>query len=90
MDENGHPVLQMRADENRVEVGLAPGNVLQSDAPPQLVRQLLEARLQAELSRRASHGISETEVARDWELLQKSIAASEARVAAEGSRGSRP
>ena len=88
MDENGHPVLQMRADENPVEVGLAPGNVLQSDAPPELVRQLLAARLQAELSRRASHGISETEVARDWELLQKSIAASQAQVSAEASRGS--
>ena len=36
MDENGQPVLQMRADENPVEVGLAPGNVLQSDAPPEL------------------------------------------------------
>jgi hypothetical protein len=46
---------------------------LRSEAPPQLVRQLLEARLQAELSRRASHGISETEVARDWELLQRTI-----------------
>ena len=90
MDEKGQPVLQMRADENPAEVGLAPGNVLQSDAPPELVRQLLAARLQAELSRRASHRISETEVARDWELLQKSIAASEPRVAAEGSRGSQP
>ena len=96
VDENGQPVLQMRADDGAAEVGLAPGNVLQSDAPPQLVRQLLEARLQAELSRRASRGISETEVARDWELLQKSIAASETRVGAgglsrpEASRGSQP
>jgi hypothetical protein len=95
MDENGHPVLQMRADENPVEVGLAPGNVLESDAPPELVRQLLAARLQAELSRRSSHGISETEVARDWEMLQKSIAASETQVSAgglirSGARGSQP
>jgi len=89
MDENGQPVLQMRSDENPAEIGLAAGNILQSDAPPELVRQLLTARLQAELGRRASHGISETEVARDWELLQKSIA-SQAQVATEASRGSQP
>src|SRR5437762_13049797 len=90
MDDNGQPVLQMATDQGPAQVGVTAENTLQSDAPPQLVRQLLEARLQAELSRRASHGISETEVARDWKLLQKSIAASESRVAAEVSRGSQP
>jgi hypothetical protein len=65
----------MRVDEREAEIRLSADSVLQSDAPPDLVRHLLEARLQAELSRRASHGISETEVARDWALLQKSISA---------------
>ena len=95
IDEDGQPVLHMRPDDIPAEVGLAAGNVLQSDAPPNLVRQLLEARLQAELSRRASHGISETEVARDWALLQKTIAESAPRVWAGGtirevSHGSQP
>jgi hypothetical protein len=73
-DENGQPILEMQTQDVPAQVGLSADNVLQSDAPPQLVRQLLEARLQAELNRRASHGISETEVARDWELLQRTIA----------------
>jgi hypothetical protein len=75
LDENGSAVLKMRVDEREAEIRLSADSVLQSDAPPDLVRHLLEARLQAELSRRASHGISETEVARDWALLQKSISA---------------
>jgi hypothetical protein len=73
VDENGQPVLEMQTHDIPAQVGLSAGNLLRSEAPPQLVRQLLEARLQAELSRRASHGISETEVARDWELLQRTI-----------------
>jgi hypothetical protein len=60
--------------ENHVQMGVSAGNLLAGDAPPQLVRQLLEARLQAELSHRSPHGVSETEVQRDWDLLQKSMA----------------
>jgi hypothetical protein len=78
IDDNGQPILHMPSEQASAQVGLSAGNVLQSDAPPQVVRQLLEARLQVELSRRASHGISETEVARDWDLLQKTIGASDA------------
>lgn len=84
LDENGSAVLKMRVDERQAEIGLSADTVLQSDAPPDLVRQLLEARLQAELSRRAWHGISETEVARDWALLQKSISATNSRALAGG------
>jgi hypothetical protein len=38
------------------------------------VSQLLEARLQSELRRRSARDISETEVERDWQLLQTSMA----------------
>ena len=84
MDDNGQPVLQMPTDQGMAEVGITAENILQSDAPPQLVRQMLEARLHAELSRRASHGISETEVERDWALLQRAIGASDSRASAGG------
>jgi hypothetical protein len=77
IDEKGRPVLHMRLEDTPAQVGLSVDNILQSDAPPQVVRQLVEARLQVELSRRESHGISETEVARDWALLQKTIEASD-------------
>lgn len=69
-DADGHPVLRMQVGSEIVDVGLSTENVLTSKASPEIVRHLLEARLQAELHR-SPHRIAETEVARDWELLQK-------------------
>jgi hypothetical protein len=70
-DEHGMPVLEMQLGEQTVNVGAAAENVLRSDAPSQLVQQLLEARLQSELQKKASARISQSEVARDWRLLQQ-------------------
>lgn len=71
VDPEGRPVLQLRFGEDWVQVGDSAGNVFAGNAPPQLVRQLLEARLASELTRRSAHGVTETEVARDWKLLQQ-------------------
>lgn len=73
VDEQGRPVLEMQVGENLVRIGAAAGNVLEGSAPPELVRQLLEARLQSELHQRSSNGLSENELARDWKLLQQSM-----------------
>ena len=78
VDAQGQPVLQLPVEDGLVEVGMAAGNVLNGNAPPELVSQLLEARLQSELRRRSAQDISETEVERDWQLLQKSMAAEKA------------
>ena len=78
IDEQGRPVLLVHMGERVVQIGISADNVLNGDAPPQLVRQLLEARLKSELSSRTPHGLSENEVARDWELLQKSMPISDA------------
>jgi hypothetical protein len=78
IDEQGRPVLLVHMGERVVQIGISVDNVLNGDAPPQLVRQLLEARLQSELSSHTPHGLSENEVARDWELLQKSMFISDA------------
>jgi hypothetical protein len=77
IDEQGRPVLLVHLGERVVQIGISADNVLNGDAPPELVRQLLEARLQSELSNRTPHGLSENEVARDWELLQKSMPTSD-------------
>jgi hypothetical protein len=77
VDEQGRPVLQLQSGERVVQIGVSADNILSGNAPPQLVRQLLEARLQAELRNKAAQNISETEVARDWELLQKTVAESD-------------
>lgn len=70
VDEQGRPVLQVQVGDSTIQIGVAADNILSGNAPPQLVRQLLEARLQSELRRRSAQGISETEVDRDWKLLQ--------------------
>ena len=74
VDAQGRPMLQMEVDDRLVQVGNSAKNILNGQAPPQLVRQLLEARLESELNRRSPHAISESEVERDWDLLQKSMA----------------
>ncbi len=73
VDAQGRPVLEMELGNDVVQLGASPGNVLKGHAPPQLVRQLIEARLQSELRGRSSRGLSETEVVRDWNLLQKTM-----------------
>ncbi len=72
VDEDGMPALQMQVDGERVQLGIAAGNVLNGNAPPELLRQLIEARLQSELHR-SPGSISETEVARDWDLLRRTM-----------------
>jgi hypothetical protein len=74
VDNQGRPVIEVQVGESQVQIGVAANNVLNGNAPPELVRQLLEARLQSELRSRSAQGISETEVARDWDLLQRIIA----------------
>lgn len=73
VDPEGRPILQFRFGQDWVQVGDSAENILAGNAPPQLVRQLLEARLQSELSHRSPHGITENEVARDWKLLQETL-----------------
>jgi len=80
VDDRGRPVLDVKVGENQAQIGATADNILGSNASPEMVRQLLEARLQAEL-RQSRHGLSETELARDWELLQKTMAESDSPVA---------
>jgi hypothetical protein len=96
VDEQGRPILQLQIGERQVEVGVSAGNVLNGNAPPELVRQLLEARLQSELRHKSTFGISETEIARDWKFLEKAMGDSDsthtARTAprSENVRGNKP
>jgi len=82
VDEEGRPVLEMQIGDESVRVGIAADNVLSSNAPPQIVRQLLEARLQSELHHGSVHGLTQTEVARDWKLLEQSMAGHDSTIAA--------
>ena len=96
VDDHGRPILQLQVGGSLVQVGVSADNVLNGNAPPQLVRQLLEARLQSELRSKSGQGLTDTEIARDWALLQKTAAASDSPVVTrpaprtENSRGNRP
>jgi hypothetical protein len=70
LDSQGHPILEMQIGEKFVRVGASASNIMNSNAPPELVRQLLEARLGSELRHPSPHSIAESEVDRDWNLLQ--------------------
>jgi hypothetical protein len=96
VDEQGRPVLDVHVGESVVRVGVSADNILSGNAPPEMERQLLEARLQSELRRRSPQGLSETEIARDWELLQKTMVESDSPIASriaprlETGRGNQP
>jgi len=72
-DAQGRPVLRMQVGENLVEIGASADNVLNGNGSPQLVRQLLEARLESELRHKSPVGLTEAEIERDWRLLQQTM-----------------
>ncbi len=74
LDEQDRPVLNLRMGEGMVRVGVSAQNILQGDAPLQLVQHIIEARLQSELKHAPQRGISQEDVSRDWNLLRQSMA----------------
>lgn len=96
LDADGRPVLDVQVDGEIVQIGASPDNILSGNAPPQLVRELLEARLASELRKRPARSISEMEVDRDWKLLQQTMNENDYSLAswsaphAENVRGDRP
>jgi hypothetical protein len=96
VDEQGRPVLEMEVGGNPVQVGDSAENILNGSAPPQLVRQLLEARLQSELKNGSARGLTEVEIARDWKLLQQTLPENDEHLTArsasrpENVRGNKP
>jgi hypothetical protein len=82
LDSRGSPVLEVRVGEKSVRVGVSAGNIMDGNSPPELVRQLLEARLESEFRRPLPHGISENGVERDWTLLNQAASKSDSRLTA--------
>jgi hypothetical protein len=72
-DSDGRLVLTMQFQGRMVRIGASADNLLNGNAPPQLIRELLEARLQSELHTKSPHEITESEVTRDWKLLQQTL-----------------
>jgi hypothetical protein len=68
-DQDGRPVLRVRDGQNFVAVGIARDNILNHS--PSLARDLLTARLRAELQRSGDPRASGIDVASDWKLLHQ-------------------
>jgi len=81
LDAEGHPVMRIRVGDEVVRIGISGSNILASDAPEQFTEQLLEARLQSELRRGNPPKASESDVTRDWNLLQRAMNGADAEAA---------
>jgi len=90
VDAQGAPILHLQVGNNLVQIGASAGNVLNGSAPPQIVRQLLEARLQSELRRGSPNSISGSEIERDWKLLQQTVADSDPGLTARSAQRPEP
>jgi hypothetical protein len=73
LDAQGRPVMRIPMGDAVVSVGISSSNFLASDAPAPFTEELLEARLHAELRRGSPPKVSESDVSRDWSLLQKTV-----------------
>jgi hypothetical protein len=71
-DVKGLPVLRLRVGAEAVEVGMAEGNFL-TNATSEYANQLLKDRLREELRHGNPPKVSESDVERDWALLQKTL-----------------
>jgi hypothetical protein len=76
VDLQGRPTLQMQFGEQLVTVGGSLSNVTEGSAAPELARHLIAARLKAELHRPLPHGLSASQIERDWALLHATAEAS--------------
>ncbi len=82
LDAQGRPVLRIRSGDEVLRVGLSASNILSGDAPEPLTQELLEARLRSELRRGNPPKASESDVERDWTMLQKAMNRTDAEVTA--------
>jgi hypothetical protein len=69
LDDDGRPVLRLRAGETPVEVGLSRQNILSESESPEIARQMVVARLHEELRRTAR--TSKSDVSADLQLLEE-------------------
>ena len=82
LDAQGRPVLRIQVGEEVVTVGVSGSNILTHDAPEPFTLEFLEARLHSELRRGNPPRASESDVTRDWNLLQKAMYGSDVEVTA--------
>ena len=86
LDAQGHPIFRIQVGEETVSIGVSGSNIFTNDASGPYAQQLLEARLHAELRRGSPPKASESDVTRDWNMLEKAMNGSDADVAIRNRR----
>jgi hypothetical protein len=86
LDDEGRPMLRFRDGDEEVSVGIAASNLFADDAKLPVTKELLEARLRAELRRGTGPRVSESDVAHDWQRLQKAMNNPEGEMAEQSRR----
>ncbi len=81
-DADGHPLLRIRQGSDLLSVGISPSNVFENGVRGSFMQELLEARLRAELKKGVPK-VSESDVTRDWDLLQRAVNNSNNELAAQ-------
>ena len=70
VDDEGRAVLQIRSAGTLTTLGITRDNVLHCGAAPEIVQELLVARLREQLKGGRAPKTSEAELRRDWKLLK--------------------
>jgi len=78
LDAKGSPFLEVSASGETTRIGVSRTNTLRMLARPELVEDLLFARIDEELKPHHPAHASERQVDRDWKLLEQAAKASEA------------
>jgi hypothetical protein len=76
----------MKVKDEVVSIGVAGSNILDDGASGPFAQELLEARLHAELRRGSPPKASNSDVTRDWNLLQKAMNGPDADVSTHARR----
>jgi hypothetical protein len=73
LDQHGRLVLQTKIGSPVVNVGISASNVLTFDAPAQFTQALLTARLHSELQKSSLGKVSNSQIGRDLQLLERAM-----------------
>lgn len=84
LDAEGRPVLRIQRGKSVVSVGISGSNILSNEGAEPFAQQLLEARLRVELRRGSPPKVSESDLSRDWNLLQRTMGNTGEELAVQG------
>jgi len=82
LDAKGRPAMRIPVGEEVLSVGVAGSNISADDTSEPFTQGFLEARLRDELRKGNPPKASESDVTRDWTLLQRALGVSDEEVAA--------